>query len=238
MCRHDRADATLAILFPGQGVGDPSSGELVRSVRPDLHRLAVELTGDDPFERIAEATRFAQPAIYCASIAGFERRGRPEALAYAGHSLGEIGALVAAGAIGDLDGLRIAAERGRLMDEAAVTAVDGGMLAVGGDREQALVLAERHGLALANDNSPEQIVLSGRDAGLEARGPNRASSACERSGSRSPAPSTRPTWRRPPSRSQALLSAIEFAPTACRCDLVRDRLARSPTTRATSWSRR
>ena len=172
-------------------------------MRPDLYGLAVELAGADPFERVGEATRFAQPAIYCASIAGFERRGRPEALAYAGHSLGEIGALAAAGAIDDLDGLRVAAERGRLMDEAAVTAVDGGMLAVGGDRDQALVLAERHGLALANENSPEQFVLSGREAGLESRaGRMRATSTCGRSGSLSPAPSTRQTWRPPPSRSR------------------------------------
>lgn len=206
-------DATLAILFPGQGVGDPSSGELVRSVRPDLHGLAVELAGADPFERIGEATRFAQPAIYCASIAGFERRGRPEALAYAGHSLGEIGALAAAGAIGDLDGLRIAAERGRLMDEAAVTAVDGGMLAVGGDRDQALVLAERHGLALANENSPEQFVLSGREAGLEsARAESRdlglrAKRLKVTGAFHSPdmAPVSEPF--------EALLSGIEFAPT-------------------------
>lgn len=161
-------ETNLAVLFPGQGVGSPGDGEAVRTARPDLHRLACELTGDDPFARIGDATRFAQPAIYCASIAGFDGIGRPAALAYAGHSLGEITALAAAGAVDDLDGLRIAAERGRLMDEAAATAVDGGMLAVGGDRAQALVLAERHGLALANENSPEQFVLSGRGAALDA----------------------------------------------------------------------
>lgn len=161
-------EPNFAVLFPGQGVGSPADGESVREARPDLHELACELTGADPFERIGEATRFAQPAIYCASITGFDRIGRPAALAYAGHSLGEITALAAAGAVDDLDGLRIAAERGRLMDEAATAAVDGGMLAVGGDREQALVLAERHGLALANENSPEQFVLSGRGPALDA----------------------------------------------------------------------
>jgi [acyl-carrier-protein] S-malonyltransferase len=158
----------LAILFPGQGVGDSGDAELVRAQRPDLHALACELVGDDPFERIADATRYAQPAIYCASVASFERLGRPLAGAYAGHSLGEIAALAAAGSVGDLDGVRIAAERGRLMQLAADAAEPGGMLAVGGRRGQALELAQRTGLSLANENSPEQFVLSGPEPGIEA----------------------------------------------------------------------
>jgi [acyl-carrier-protein] S-malonyltransferase len=157
----------LAILFPGQGVGDPSAGAFVRAERPDLHALACELAGDDPFERIADGTRFAQPAIYCASVASFDRLGRPDAFAYAGHSLGEIAALAAAGAVNDLDGLRIADERGRLMGAAAAECDPGGMLAVGGERAQALELADRNGLALANENSPGQFVLSGPDPALE-----------------------------------------------------------------------
>ncbi len=158
----------LAVLFPGQGVDDPGAAELVQEVRPDLHELAAELVGDDPLRRVADGTRFAQPAIYCASIASFERAGRPVARAYAGHSLGEVAALAAAGAVDDLDGLRIAAERGRLMDDAAAAAEPGGMLAVGGERGQALALAQDTGLTLANENAPGQYVLSGPEAGLEA----------------------------------------------------------------------
>ena len=99
------ANSASAILFPGQGVGDPSSREAVADLRPDLLGLATELVGEDPFERMSEGTAYAQPAVYCASIAGFERLGRPEAEYFAGHSLGEIGALAAAGAIDDADGL-------------------------------------------------------------------------------------------------------------------------------------
>jgi [acyl-carrier-protein] S-malonyltransferase len=161
-------DDTLAILFPGQGVGDPECGNLVHAERPDLHALACELAGTDPFTQIAAGTEFAQPAIYCASIASFERLGRPRATAYAGHSLGEIGALAAAGAISDADGVRIAAARGRLCRDAAEAAEPGSMLAVGGDGDAAAELAAAHGLAVANHNSPEQFVLSGPEPALDA----------------------------------------------------------------------
>src|SRR5882672_305521 len=113
------ANSSSAILFPGQGVGDASSRELVSQVRPDLLDLAVDLVGEDPFERMSEGTAFAQPAVYCASISGYEQLGRPQAEYFAGHSLGEIGALAAAGAIDDVDGLRIVVARGRVMAEAA-----------------------------------------------------------------------------------------------------------------------
>jgi [acyl-carrier-protein] S-malonyltransferase len=158
----------LAVVFPGQGVGDAEHRDLVAEERPDLLALARKLTGEDPFARMGDGTRFAQPAVYCAALAGYERHGRPRADLYAGHSLGEVTALAAAGAVDDLDGLRVVVARGRLMAEAAAAAPAGGMLAVGGDREEALELAERNGLELANENSPSQFVLSGPDAGLEA----------------------------------------------------------------------
>ena len=75
--------------------------------------------GADPYERMAEGTAYAQPAVYCASIAGYERLGRPRAEYFAGHSLGEVGALAAAGGIDDADGVRIVVARGRVMEEAA-----------------------------------------------------------------------------------------------------------------------
>jgi [acyl-carrier-protein] S-malonyltransferase len=161
------ANRASAILFPGQGVGDPSSRELVAETRPDLLELATELVGEDPFERIAQGTAYAQPVVYCASLAGYEQLGRPEAEYFAGHSLGEISALAAAGAVDDRDGLRIVVARGRAMADAARASEPGGMLAVGSDREAAEALATEHGLTLANENSPEQFVLSGPLPGIE-----------------------------------------------------------------------
>jgi [acyl-carrier-protein] S-malonyltransferase len=170
---------TSAVLFPGQGVGDVSSRELVAEVRPDLLELAVELVGEDPFERISEGTAFAQPAVYCASIGGYEQLGRPAADYFAGHSLGEVGALAAAGAIDDADGVRIVAARGRVMAEAAERGEPGAMLAVGSDRDGAAALAAEHGLTLANENSPQQFVLSGPLEAVEA-----AEAAAKSSGTR------------------------------------------------------
>jgi [acyl-carrier-protein] S-malonyltransferase len=159
---------STAILFPGQGIGEAIDADVVRELRPDLAELATELVGADPLERLGEGTGFDQPAIYCASMAAFERLGRPRSSLYAGHSLGEVAALAAAGAVDDLDGLRIAAARGRLMQEAARAAAPGGMLAVGGDRDEALALADRFGLALANENSPGQYVLTGSEPEIDA----------------------------------------------------------------------
>src|SRR5947209_17312407 len=87
-----------AILFPGQGSQTPEMRDAVRRWRPDLLELVAEAVGEDPFARVEENTRFAQPAIMVAALAGWEALGHPDGDFMAGHSLGEITALVAAGA--------------------------------------------------------------------------------------------------------------------------------------------
>jgi len=147
-----------AVLFPGQGSQTKDMRSDVERLRPDLLELAQSELGADPFERIEEGTHFAQPAIYCASLAGWSLVDRDEVSCMAGHSLGEFSALVAAGVMSELDGLRIVALRGRLMHEAES---GGGMMAIGAPVEVAAELAGRFGLTVANDNAPEQVVLSG-----------------------------------------------------------------------------
>jgi [acyl-carrier-protein] S-malonyltransferase len=157
-----------AILFPGQGSQTPEMRDTVAEVRPDLLSLACEVVGEDPFARVEDGTKFAQPAIFCASLAGWEALGRPAGEFMAGHSLGELAALVAAGALRERDGLELVALRGRLMQESGEAAGDGSMLALmgRGAAEHAAELAGAHGLAVANDNSPQQIVLSGDRSGF------------------------------------------------------------------------
>ena len=159
-----------AILFPGQGSQTPDMRETVSEVRPDLLSLAEQIVGEDPFARAEEGTRFAQPAIFCASLAGWEALGRPAGDFMAGHSLGELAALVAAGCLTERDGLELVALRGKLMQESGERAGDGGMLALigAGAADHAGELAEAHGLSVANDNSPQQVVLSGDRGSFDA----------------------------------------------------------------------
>ena len=159
-----------AMLFPGQGSQTPDMRDLVARVRPELLEQVTEVVGEDPFPRADEGTNFAQPAIFCASLAGWAAMGSPSAELMAGHSLGELGALVAAGALGEREGLELVALRGRLMHESGLRAGDGSMIAVlgAGASERAPEIAEAHSLTVANDNSPQQVVLSGATANLPA----------------------------------------------------------------------
>ncbi|MDA8067646.1 MAG: acyltransferase domain-containing protein [Actinomycetota bacterium] len=162
---------TTALMFPGQGSQTDDMRDTVARLRPDLLERAAAAVGEDPFPRVGDGTAYAQPAIFCASLARWtalvERSGT-QAEYLAGHSLGEIGALVAAGVLREQDGLELVVLRGRLMQEAGEGAGDGGMIALLGGQAAALAaqVAEPHGLSIANDNSPQQVVLSGLRAAL------------------------------------------------------------------------
>ena len=145
--------------------------DAVASARPDLLEAAIALVGDDPFERIDESTRFAQPAILCASLAGWSRVADrvTQPVAFAGHSLGELTALAAAGVLEEHDALRLVVLRGRLMAESGEASGGGTMLALlGAEPAQAADIADEFGVAVANDNAPGQIVLSGARDDLRA----------------------------------------------------------------------
>ena len=119
-----------AILFPGQGSQTDDMREQVLRDRPDLLELVSQAVGEDPFPRANQGTNFAQPAIFAASLAGWHALGSPRGDFMAGHSLGELAALVAGGALAEADGLALVALRGRLMHEAGLAAGDGGMVAL------------------------------------------------------------------------------------------------------------
>src|SRR3954451_3485660 len=163
-----------AILFPGQGSQTPEMRDRVADVRPDLLDLTLDVVGEDPFLRADEDTRYAQPAILAASLAGWtalrDQVGE-EPVALAGHSLGELTALAVSEAISERDALRLAALRGRLMSESGARRGDGTMLAaLGGEDRTVVAIAERHGVTVANDNAPGQLVLSGERASLATAG--------------------------------------------------------------------
>jgi malonyl CoA-acyl carrier protein transacylase len=150
-----------AVLFPGQGSQRPGMRDAAEAARPDLVELACALCRDDPFARAEEGTAFQQPALYCAALAAWGPLAAQRPAALAGHSLGEITALAAAGVLDHQDGLRVVVARGRLMQEAADRS-DAGMIAVKGSRPRVEPLVRGSGVTLANDNSPRQVVLAGR----------------------------------------------------------------------------
>jgi malonyl CoA-acyl carrier protein transacylase len=152
--------AKTAVLFPGQGSQQANMRDGVSRNCPELLEMATHEAGEDPFEAIGKGTAFQQPALYCASIAGWVAAGSPDADFFVGHSLGELAAAAAAGSVSLEDGLRLAVARGRAMQDSA-DADPGGMLAVLGAGDGIATLACSIGLTIANDNAPDQVVLSG-----------------------------------------------------------------------------
>ncbi len=119
---------------------------------------------EGPAEKLTES-RYCQPAIYtmsCAALAAFkEKFADIEATACAGLSLGEYAALFAGKAFSFVDGLKLIARRGELMD-IACNASSGGMASVlGGDETLIKEVCAECGIDVANFNSPGQIVVSG-----------------------------------------------------------------------------
>ncbi len=121
-------------------------------------------------------TREAQLVVYLASLlawhvaaADLDRRGE-KILAFAGHSLGQMTALVAAGALPFADGCRLAARRAE-HTQAAADAQPGRLVALLGatpaQAEEACTAAPG-ACWLANDNAPGQVVIGGTPDGVEA----------------------------------------------------------------------
>ncbi|MGE4428459.1 MAG: ACP S-malonyltransferase [Solirubrobacteraceae bacterium] len=160
--------AKTVILLPGQGTPMDGAGDEVRRLRPDLFDAVVEAVGEDPFPRVAESTRFAQPAIVAASLARHSALAPLGADAVFGHSLGEIVALAIGGAIDEVGALRLAAARGAAMADADPDRL-GSMAALRkGGIDAARELADAHGLVVACDNAPGQVILAGAITGLDA----------------------------------------------------------------------
>jgi [acyl-carrier-protein] S-malonyltransferase len=173
------ADQT-ALVFPGQGsqrVGMARDFHEEFAVARDAFADASAASGVDLAEisfgdqERLDLTEFTQPCILTAEIAMLRvlaaERGL-EAGWFAGHSLGEYTALVAAGVLSLGEAARLVRRRGALMQR-AVPAGDGAMLAViGRGLELAELRAALEGLEVdaANHNSSSQIVVSGSAAGV------------------------------------------------------------------------
>jgi len=109
-------------------------------------------------------TRIAQPLIVAASLVASDaltRRAGRAADGIAGHSVGELAAVVGAGVVSAEDTMRLVGIRGRAMADAASQAPTGMSAVLGGEEEAVLARLTELGLAPANYNGGGQIVVAG-----------------------------------------------------------------------------
>jgi [acyl-carrier-protein] S-malonyltransferase len=169
----------IMFVFPGQGSQYAGMGSDLTAEFPTAQKVYDEandvlgydiqsLSANGPEEELG-LTRNTQPALLAHEIACFEvfkelTDGSVQASLAAGHSLGEYTALVAAGVISFADGLMLVKKRGELMGEHG----EGGMLALGLTVEEAAPVADRFYCQIASCNLPQQTVVGGTDADLDA----------------------------------------------------------------------
>ena len=134
-----------------------------------------DLMWNGPADQLNETVN-TQPALFVHSISAWRTfatlypDARPATVA--GHSLGELSALTASGALSFADGLRLVRTRGELMKRAGERN-PGGMAAILGvdiptlDRVCAEASMGEEVVQVANDNCPGQVVISGHKAALE-----------------------------------------------------------------------
>ncbi len=179
-------DQKTAYVFPGQGsqsvgMGQalaqsfPSANEIFKQADDILGFRLSQLAWEGPEEQLNDTIN-TQPAIFTHSMAVLQVIHDlnldliPSFVA--GHSMGELSALVAAGAISFGEGLRLVRTRGELMKRSGER-TPGGMAAVMGLSipqielicSQATIASEI--VQVANDNCPGQVVISGSNAALD-----------------------------------------------------------------------
>lgn len=163
------------LLFSGQGAQSVGMGLALHekyNVVQDLYTEASDVLKFDlakvsfegPEDELTR-TSVCQPALFVhgwSIYAAAKEAGKiDEVVASLGLSLGELTALSVAGSFSFADGVRLVAERGRLMQEACEQ-TDGAMASViGGIPEEVQALCEEFDIDMANWNCPGQIVISG-----------------------------------------------------------------------------
>ncbi len=180
----DLGGRVIAALFPGQGSqtvgmaknfydGSAAAKAVLDEAEAALPGL-LELMWAGPTDAL-EQTANQQPALVAAGVAAYRaflEAGGATPGVFAGHSLGEFSAHVAAGSLNLTDAVRLVRKRGEYMQE-AVPAGRGAMAAVlKTNRAHAQrVCAETAGVVeVANLNAPEQTVISGEAEAVKVAG--------------------------------------------------------------------
>lgn len=149
-----------AVVFPGQGT---SGGDFSGVVRDAVERAVGNAVGSG--EVPYQLSVFARSLELLGQLR--EEGYGPDVVA--GHSLGEYAAAYAAGSLMLEDGVRLVAERDRLMGEASAANPGGMMALIGADPIEVQQLAEAEGgvVVAANFNTPRQTVISGSEPAVD-----------------------------------------------------------------------
>ncbi len=169
---------SLAFVFPGQGSQSIGMLSELASQFPQVQETFSEasdalgydlwnLISNGPDEDLNQTHR-TQPAMLAAGVAVWrcwQEKSDIKPTYFAGHSLGEYSALVAAGALEFKDAIKLVAKRGELMQE-AVPVGDGAMAAILGLADSVVneLCEEASSVGIVeavNFNSPGQVVIAG-----------------------------------------------------------------------------
>lgn len=173
---------SLALLFAGQGAqkvgmgrslceGSPAAAALYDEANRVLGWDLKKVSFAGPEADLTQ-TKVCQPALFVhglAVVAALRERGKLPPVNFAlGLSLGEITALTSAGVFDFATGLKVVAERGRLMQEACEQTVGGMAAIIGEERARVQEVCAEFGVEAANFNAPGQIIVSGEKARVAA----------------------------------------------------------------------
>jgi len=174
----------IITVFPGQGSQTPGFLEPWLEL-PGIRQLAEEYSDQAQVDLVAAGTEWdadrirdtsiAQPLIVAASLLSYRAlcestRVRPAGAA--GHSVGEVAALAAAGVVTDREAMVLVGIRGRAMAAAATTERTGMSAVIGGDQDTVLARLADLDLTPANHNGGGQIVAAGSLSALAALSEN------------------------------------------------------------------
>ncbi len=174
----------LALIFSGQGAQKVGMGKSLAEQSPAARALYTEANSvlgwdlakicfEGPETELTQ-TKVCQPALFVhglALLAALREQGKlpaGEPQFALGLSLGEVTAYCAAGVFDFATGLRVVAERGRLMQQACEQTTGGMAAIMGEERAKVQELCREFDIEAANFNAPGQIIVSGEKAKIEA----------------------------------------------------------------------